>query len=167
LPAKDFPNTTHVITILASFGIWLFVAAAILSILVAAKFIEIIYLIISSRGASIISMVSGVWGQDSSSMERFENEQNRKGFSVIGDLAGAFTLLTLCLIVGFGWLTFQQKLVKWVAYYEDYLPATSYPGLDGALHDPSARVVFHDNGVVSAAHIRGSEVMVDVVNINH
>ena len=118
--------------IVASFGIGFLVAAAFLLILTAIKFVEIGYLILSSHGARLGSVISGLWGQDSFSLERFGDEQNRKGFAVIGDLAGGFTLLLLCMFLGFGELALQTKLVKWVAYYEDSLPATSYPGLDAS-----------------------------------
>jgi hypothetical protein len=40
MPPKDFPETTHVMTFFASFGIWLLVAAALLFILFASKIVE-------------------------------------------------------------------------------------------------------------------------------
>jgi hypothetical protein len=89
IPAKDFSEKTHVITLFASFGIGFLVAAAFLLILTAIKFVEIGYLILSSHGVRLGSVISGLWGQDSFSLERFEDEQKRKGFAVIGDLAGA------------------------------------------------------------------------------
>jgi hypothetical protein len=167
MPPKDFPETIRVITLSSSFGIGFLVAAVFLLILTAIKLVEIGYLVVSSHGARLGGMISGFWGKDSVVLNRFGDEQNRKGFAVIGDLAGGFTLLFLCLLLGFGELTLQTKLVKWVAYYEDYLPAASYPGLGGADHDPYTRVVVDDNGAVSIAHIRGSQVAVDVIPPKH
>ena len=164
MPANDFPNTTKVMTLFESAGIWLFVGMVISSVLFLIKFGKIGCLVISSEVARMGSLLWAMLGQDSSSLARFEDEQHRKGLAVVGDIARNFALLVvlgLCLFLGPGPSVLWTNVVKWVAYLDDYDPATSYPGLDRVDHDPTTRVIADSNGTVSIARVRGLEVIVD------
>lgn len=160
MPAKDYPTTVHLLTVCACVSMWILFAAALLLAAIVVGISRVLYLIITSQGASMLSVVSALWGTSPSALEEYGQSQNRKGLFLLCDLLGAVFLLGICFNIGYHGLPRSSPLIKWIAYHADYLPARNYPGLDKLESNPCARVVFHDNAVVSFAIPDGSDVKI-------
>ena len=79
---------------------------------------------------------------------------------LFGQAAGALAICFYSSTI-FGFANSHQEslhpIIKWVALFADYQAAPSYPGIN-----PTERIRFHENGVVSSAAIQDNTVIIRV-----